>query len=122
MQIRDLHCLLGLVFQLFLCQAPVEFYGCPPSVKRCDGPSLQSTVGVIYESYEVMTKTWVHGDEVSNGWVHWDGGAHEVEDVLLLGDGVLDALHLGHSMIMILGTCNKEGRSCLLLIINSYHG
>ena len=86
-----------------------------------DGPSLQSTVEVIYESYEVMTQTWVHGDEVSNGWVHWDGGAHEVEDVLLLGDGVLDALHLGHSMIMILGTCNKEGRSCLLLIINSYH-
>ena len=77
---------------------------------------------VIYESYEVMTKTWVHGDEVSNGWVHWDGGAHEVEDVLLFGDGVLNALHLGHSMIMILGTCNKEGRSCLLLIINSYHG
>ena len=64
-----------------------------------DGPSLQSTVEVIYESYEVMTKTWVHGDEVSNGWVHWDGGAHEVEDVLLLGDGVLNALHLGHSMI-----------------------
>ena len=77
---------------------------------------------VIYESYEVMTKTWVHGDEVSNGWVHWDGGAHEVEDVLLFGDGVLNALHLGHSMIMILSTCNKEGRSCLLLIINSYHG
>ena len=83
-----------------------------------DGPSLQSTVEVIYESYEVMTKTWVHGDEVSNGWVHWDGGAHEVEDVLLLGDGVLNALHLGHSMI----TCDNEGRSCLLLITIFYHG
>ena len=67
---------------------------------RCDGPSLQSTVEAIYESYEVMTKTWVHGDEVSNGWVHWDGGAHEVEDVLLLGDGVLNALHLGHSTMI----------------------
>ena len=43
--------------------------------------------------------TRVHGDEVSDGGVHGNGGAHEVEDVLLFGDGVLDALHLGHSMI-----------------------
>ena len=60
-----------------------------------------------------MTKTWVHGDEVSNGWVHWDGGAHEVEDVLLLGDGVLDALHLGHSMIMIRRSVSSDAQlSC----------
>ena len=84
---------LTIVFDVFF----MVFKNSRPMVSN--GPSLQSTVEVIYESYEVMTKTWVHGDEVSNGWVHWDGGAHEVEDVLLLGDGVLNALHLGHSMI-----------------------
>ena len=39
--------------------------------------------------------TRVHGDEVSDGGVHRNGGAHEVEDVFLLGDRVLDAFHLG---------------------------
>ena len=42
--------------------------------------------------------TRVHGDEVSDGGVHWNGGAHEVEDVFLLGDRVLDAFHLGEQL------------------------
>ena len=42
--------------------------------------------------------TRVHGDEVSDGGVHRNGGAHEVEDVFLLGDRVLDALNLGEQL------------------------
>ena len=36
----------------------------------------------------------VHGDKVPHGGVHGDLLPHEVEDLLLLPDGVLDALHL----------------------------
>ena len=38
--------------------------------------------------------TWVHGNEDSDSRAHFDDLSKEVEDVLLLADGVLDTLHL----------------------------
>ena len=38
--------------------------------------------------------TWVHCDEVANGGVHGDVLVHELKPLLLLTNGILDALDL----------------------------
>ena len=55
-------------------------------------------VVILIQITNLKHYTRVHGDEVSDGGVHGNGGAHEVEDVFLLGDRVLDAFHLGEQL------------------------